>query len=130
MDGLKGMHTGAALWANADGERKTEKSAEYKALSERIDRLSSGGGPERGAKDGGEDTVTVQRTMPDGSILIVVMQGDKVISETKTPAPQKQPAPSQPFDPREQAAAPSSLYDRFNDTSTSRVAGTLFNDLT
>ena len=90
-----------------------------------LKQMKSGLSPVGGANgdassSNGEDTVTVQRMLPDGSMLIVVMKGDQVISETKTHAPQKNVNMLQPD-------GTVSFVDKFNDTSTSLTAGLFIN---
>ena len=50
-----------------------------------LKQLKTGAGPGSGAsKDSSEETVTITQVMSDGSVLITVYQGDKIISQTKT----------------------------------------------
>jgi len=92
-----------------------------------------------------EDTVTMTKVLSDGSVLITVLQDGKVISETKTHAAKPEADPSvmgtTTVDMGKAAHAAgantvdlasslqSSLQqtvDKFNDTSTSILAGSLF----
>ena len=49
-------------------------------------QLETGGGITDTGESSGEDTTTVIRVMSDGSVLITVYEGDKLVSQTKTHA--------------------------------------------
>ncbi|WP_231036105.1 hypothetical protein [Pectinatus sottacetonis] len=69
-------------------------------------------------------TVTTTRVLSDGSMLIVVTKGDKIISETKT-AP---PATNNLAQNLSGASQSANQLDKFNDSSASSItaAGSLF----
>jgi len=56
-------------------------------------QLETGGGITDTGESSGEDTTTVIRVMSDGSVLITVYEGDKLVSQTKTHAahPEEKP---------------------------------------
>ncbi len=95
-------------------------------LSQTVAQMKTGGGT--GDASGDEDTVTVQRTLSDGSIILLTMKGQEVVSETKirTPQPKENPLMAEGPLANPAAAGLSALTDRFNDTSTSISAGAIF----
>ena len=62
-------------------------------FSTMLRQLETGGGITDTGENSGEDTTTVIQVMSDGSVLITVYEGDKLISQTKTHAahPDKTP---------------------------------------
>ena len=69
--------------------------------------------------------MTITKVQPDGSIMILVMKGEQVVSEYKVGGAA---AATQQNLLASSAAQSSQLTDRFNDTSTSSTieAGSLF----
>ena len=55
-------------------------------FSTMLRQLETGGGITDTGESRGEDTTTVIRVMSDGSVLITVYEGDKLVSQTKTHA--------------------------------------------
>lgn len=55
-------------------------------FSTMLRQLETGGGITDTGESSGEDTTTVIRVMSDGSVLITVYEGDKLVSQTKTHA--------------------------------------------
>jgi hypothetical protein len=83
--------------------------------SKNSDTSSGGGSGDSGSKD----TTTVTRTNADGSTVIIVMQGDTVISERKVSAE------GNSADKNPKVAAMNSKLDQFNATAQA-PAGILF----
>ena len=55
-------------------------------FSTMLRQLETGGGITDTGESSGEDTTTVIQVMSDGSVLITVYEGDKLVSQTKTHA--------------------------------------------
>ncbi|MBE6091821.1 MAG: hypothetical protein E7201_01365 [Selenomonas ruminantium] len=55
-------------------------------FSTMLRQLETGGGITDTGESSGEDTITVIQVMSDGSVLITVYEGDKLVSQTKTHA--------------------------------------------
>ena len=55
-------------------------------FSTMLRQLETGGGISDTGESSGEDTTTVIQVMSDGSVLITVYEGDKLVSQTKTHA--------------------------------------------
>ena len=53
-------------------------------FSTMLRQLETGGGITDTGENNGEDTTTVIQVMSDGSVLITVYEGDKLVSQTKT----------------------------------------------
>ena len=57
-------------------------------------QLETGGGITDTGESSGEDTTTVIQVMSDGSVLITVYEGDKLVSQTKTHAAHPEETPT------------------------------------
>ena len=123
MNAIQGIQGASSLW---DNTQSSASSSAANQLSETIAQLKTGGGPN--ASSGDEETVTLQRMQPDGSIIVITMKGDEVVSETKIRSPQSINEPLMAEGPlaNQPAGAHAALLDRFNDTSSSITAGALF----
>ena len=68
--------------SSASSTKYSDTKVSFSAI---LKQLKTGAGPGSGAsKDSSEETVTITQVMSDGSVLITVYQGDKIISQTKT----------------------------------------------
>lgn len=78
-----------------------------------------------GDNSSSNDTTTTTQTLADGSTLVIVSQGDTIISETKLPAPDSNSSKQGKVG----SALVSNQFDKFNDSSasTATTAGSLFN---
>lgn len=123
MNAMQGIQGTSSLWGNAQASASSPAANQ---LSETVAQMKTGGGPV--ASSGDEETVTLQRTQPDGSIIVITMKGDEVVSETKIRSPQSINEPLMAEGPlaNQPASAQAALIDRFNDTSSSITAGSLF----
>ena len=63
-------------------------------FSTMLRQLETGGGITDIGENNGEDTTTVIQVMSDGSVLITVYEGDKLISQTKTHAAHPEETPT------------------------------------
>ena len=63
-------------------------------FSTMLRQLETGGGITDTGESSGEDTTTVIRVMSDGSVLITVYEGDKLVSQTKTHAAHSEENPT------------------------------------
>jgi len=126
MSSISGVGA-AALW----GTTKTASTSSTAAsdFSKMVNNLSKGK-PANASDDAdsSDGTVTITKVLSDGSVLITVMKGSEIISETKTrsASPQKNPTPVDNSNATGLAASQSAVLDKFNDTSTSMTAGSLF----
>ena len=57
-------------------------------------QLETGGGITDTGESSGEDTTTVIQVMSDGSVLITMYEGDKLVSQTKTHAAHPEETPT------------------------------------
>ena len=125
MSSIQGLSGASAFRENT---RASAETAAADKLAETVANLKTGGGPGGNAASGDEETVTLQRTQPDGSIILITMKGDEIVSESKIRSPQSTGGPLMTEGPlaNQEAGAKAALIDRFNDASTSITAGVLF----
>ena len=124
MSAIQGIQGTASLWG---GGQSPASGAAADRLSQTISRMKTGGGG-GGSSSGDEETVTLQRMQPDGSVIIITMKGDEVVSETKirSQQPMNEPLMTEGALANKDASSKAALIDRFNDTSTSITSGVLF----
>lgn len=84
VDALQGM----TVWAEPGKDMvNRDKTVLAKGqFSTMLRQLETGGGITDTGESSGEDTTTVIQVMSDGSVLITVYAGDKLVSQTKTHA--------------------------------------------
>ena len=91
VDALQGM----TVWAEPGKDMvNRDKTVLAKGqFSTMLRQLETGGGITDTGESSGEDTTTVIQVMSDGSVLITVYDGDKLVSQTKTHAahPEEKP---------------------------------------
>lgn len=83
--------TKTVLWNQEAAERgkaSNDKTLKAKPVfAKMLRQLETGGGVrEDGAGDSGEETTTITQVMSDGSVLITVYEGDRIVSQSKTHA--------------------------------------------
>ena len=83
IQSISGVSTSYATGtSSASSTKYSDTKVSFSAI---LKQLKTGAGPGSGAsKDSSEETVTITQVMSDGSVLITVYQGDKIISHTKT----------------------------------------------
>ena len=142
MSGISSISSTSALWSTTS--KTTSTSSVQDTFSQMVENLQSGA-PATGYGDNGsssdDDTVTMTKVLSDGSVLITVMQDGKIISETRTHPAKVEDDPSKlSITATTQTTGASALgvsgsstanslqqtLDKFNDTSTSILAGSLF----
>ncbi|MDQ0203386.1 hypothetical protein [Pectinatus haikarae] len=118
MSSISSLDSLSAL-LNSYTTQKASSSTASASSTAGTSGTSSAGGNESTQDD---ETVTTTEKLADGSMLIIVTQGDKVISETKVSI-QNSTANS-----KNNSSAPTNQLDRFNDSSASSSAltGSLF----
>ena len=125
MSSINGIGGAALVGTN----KTTATSSAANDFSKIVNNLSKGK-PANASDDAdnSDGTVTITKVLSDGSVLITVMKGSEIISETKTRSanPQKNPTPVDNSNATGLAASQSAVLDKFNDTSTSITAGSLF----
>ena len=79
---------GLTVWTEPgrDTVSRDKTTAAKGQFSTMLRQLETGGGITDTGESSGEDTTTVIRVMSDGSVLITVYEGDKLVSQTKTHA--------------------------------------------
>ena len=84
VDALQGM----TVWAEPSKDMvNRDKTVLAKGqFSTMLRQLETGGGITDTGESNGEDTTTVIQVMSDGSVLITVYAGDRLVSQTKTHA--------------------------------------------
>ncbi len=84
VDALQGL----TVWTEPgrDTVSRDKTTAAKGQFSTMLRQLETGGGITDTGESSGEDTTTVIRVMSDGSVLITVYEGDKLVSQTKTHA--------------------------------------------
>lgn len=83
-----GALQGMTVWREpgkdtVDRDKTTAAKGQFSTM---LRQLETGGGITDTGESSGEDTTTVIRVMSDGSVLITVYEGDKLVSQTKTHA--------------------------------------------
>ncbi|MCR5758512.1 MAG: hypothetical protein K6F95_11485 [Selenomonas sp.] len=80
--------TGAWIEPEKNTDNSGDRSLQAKGqFSKMLRQLETGGGiTDTGEGQGDEETTTVIQVMSDGSVLITVYAGDKLVSQTKTHA--------------------------------------------
>lgn len=91
--------TKTVLWNQggaASAAATTDKTPAAKsAFAKMLRQLETGGGVrEDGAGDSGEETTTITQVMSDGSVLITVYEGDRIVSQSKTHAAHSEDNPT------------------------------------
>ena len=83
IQSISGVSTSYATGtSSASSTKYSDTKVSFSAI---LKQLKTGAGPGSGAsKDSSEQNVTITQVMSDGSVLITVYQGDKIISQTKT----------------------------------------------
>ncbi len=92
IDALQGMTAWKEPGKDTVDRDKTE--AAKGQFSTMLRQLETGGGITDTGENSGEDTTTVIQVMSDGSVLITVYEGDKLISQTKTHAAHSDKTPT------------------------------------
>ena len=92
VDALQGM----TAWTEpgkemVDRDKTTVAKGQFSTM---LRQLETGGGITDTGENNGEDTTTVIQVMSDGSVLITVYEGDKLISQTKTHAAHPEETPT------------------------------------
>ena len=92
VDALQGM----TAWTEPgkDTVSRDKTTAAREQFSTMLRQLEIGGGITDTGESSGEDTTTVIQVMSDGSVLITVYEGDKLISQTKTHAAHPEETPT------------------------------------
>ena len=92
VDALQGM----TAWTEPGKDMvNRDKSVLAKGqFSTMLRQLETGGGITDTGESSGEETTTVIRVMSDGSVLITVYEGDKLISQSKTHAAHPEEMPT------------------------------------
>ena len=139
MSGVSAISGTSALW-NTTSTTNSSSSIED-TYSQIVSNLQSGGTSSGSGDSDSDDTVTTTRILSDGSVLITVMQDGKIVSETRTHPAKVEDDPSKlSITATTQTTGASALgvsgsstanslqqtLDKFNDTSTSILAGSLF----
>ena len=83
--------TKAVLWNPGAAEKESSKrdktSVAKTTFSHMLRQLETGGGiRDTGEGDNGEETTTVTQVMSDGSVLVTIYAGDRIVSQSKTHA--------------------------------------------
>ena len=137
MSSVSAISDVTSLWSTTgtSGTSSTKSTADtYADLVSGLQTGGTGGSSSGSGSGDSSDTVTITKMMPDGSLLIMVMKGEQVISEQKVSSGMSANAGSQQNLLAANAAqspvaqSTSQLLDRFNDTSasTSMLEGSLF----
>ena len=84
VDALQGMTAWTEPGKDMVNRDKTVLAKEQ--FSTMLRQLETGGGITDTGESSGEDTTTVIQVMSDGSVLITVYAGEKLVSQTKTHA--------------------------------------------
>lgn len=87
---------GRTVWTEPgkDTVSRDKTTAAKGQFSTMLRQLETGGGITDTGESSGEDTTTVIRVMSDGSVLITVYEGDKLVSQTKTHAAHPEETPT------------------------------------
>jgi hypothetical protein len=87
MDNITSISENALNWSSGSGARTPQPSALQKTFSEIIAEREADPPFANTDESKGQEPVTVSKVMPDGSVLITVMRGEKVISQRRTRNP-------------------------------------------
>lgn len=87
---------GMTAWTESgkDTVSRDKTTAAKGQFSTMLRQLETGGGITDTGESSGEETTTVIRVMSDGSVLITVYEGDKLVSQTKTHAAHPEETPT------------------------------------
>ena len=139
MSGVSAISGTSALWTTTSTTNSSSSIED--TYSQIVSNLQSGGTSSGSGDSDSDDTVTTTRILSDGSVLITVMQDGKIVSETRTHPAKVEDDPSKlSITATTQTTGASALgvsgsstanslqqtLDKFNDTSTSILAGSLF----
>ena len=129
MSSVSAISGVSSLWDTSSVNAASSTSDTYSQLLNSVSKASTGSGSGSGSSDA-SDTVTITKVQPDGSIMILVMKGEQVVSEYKVggaaAATQQNLLASSAA--QSSTAQSSQITDRFIDTSASSTmeAGSLF----
>jgi hypothetical protein len=142
MSSVDAINSTATSWG-VTGAKSTSKSTSSASddFAKIVNNLKSGKAANSSNDDDNKDTVTITKVLSDGSVLITVMKGDQIVSETKTSSAKPDEkakvlseTKSGDMDSDTKAAALdptktgmlAQTLDKFNATSTSITEGSLF----
>ena len=81
-----------SYWNQSTGSASSSKTkATSDTFSELLSQITGASGTSDSSSGDAEDTVTVTKVLPDGSLVVMKMQGSKVVSETKLSGASVQP---------------------------------------
>lgn len=81
-----------SYWNQSTGSASSSKTkATSDTFSELLSQITGTSGTSDSSSGDAEDTVTVTKVLPDGSLVVMKMQGSKVVSETKLSGASVQP---------------------------------------
>ncbi len=91
--------TKAVLWNPGAAEKESSKRDKTPVakttFSHMLRQLETGGGiRDTGEGDNGEETTTVTQVMSDGSVLVTIYAGDRIVSQSKTHAAHPEESPT------------------------------------
>ncbi len=91
--------TKAVLWNPSAAEKESSKRDKTPVakttFSHMLRQLETGGGiRDTGEGDNGEETTTVTQVMSDGSVLVTIYAGDRIVSQSKTHAAHSEENPT------------------------------------
>lgn len=92
IDAVQGITAWSGMKHDRNSREKTEAAKD--TFAKMLRQLETGGGISDTGESNGEDTTTVTQIMSDGSVLVTVYAGNRIVSQSKTHAanPQENPA--------------------------------------
>ena len=123
MSSVSAISGVSSLWDTSKVSSTSSSAADtYAQLVNSLQSGNASGGSSGSSDD--TDTVTITKVMPDGSLLIMVLKGETMVSEHKVSGA----STTEQQNLLAGSAAQTQVLDHFNDTSTSTsiAAGSLF----
>ena len=125
MSSISSISGASSLWSVTS---TSSSSSTTDAFSQAVSNLQSGKAANDSGSSSDEETTTITKVLSDGSVLVTVVKDGQIVSETKTRSsnPDEQATSLDPSKDPMKANGMALTMDKFNDTSTSITAGSLF----
>ena len=125
MSSISSISGTSTCW---DVTKTSSSTSTTDAFSQIVNNLQSGKAATDSGSSSDDETTTITRVLSDGSVLITVMKDGEIVSETKTRSsrPDEQAMALDASQDPTKANGTALTLDKFNDTSTSITAGSLF----
>lgn len=123
---IRSVAGASSIYSAGSGNQSSTSTQFAEILANMKKSMNNGAASSEGSTADGEESITKFRRMPDGTLLLEVIKGSKVVSQTRLGEPLIQDGARQTLEVM--ADGSMQLVDHFNDTSSSMrmASGALF----